>query len=218
MTGDAGEPRDRAHAEVRNEGVRSKLIRIAFRKARSLPDSEDLVQSALVQAFDPRRRPWNPAGPASFVAHVGSIINGLARNAARSFHAQREIVDSGLARSEDAADSAPLADEALAEQEGMANLFRMGDELRVQLESSDPVAARVYMAIVEGAEGHADIAARARCSPDEVRYAYDRIVYHARRILERERRSERRRIGDRRPEDAKRVAPGPKDAKKEPVS
>jgi DNA-directed RNA polymerase specialized sigma24 family protein len=190
MTQDAGPPRAAEHAELQKEGVRAKLIKLAFWRTRSLPESEDLVQAALARVFDPEGQPWDRTGPTSFFAHVGSIVNGLALNARRSFHARREVVESSLARNDETVDGAPLADAALAEHEDRVRLQRRGRDLLALLEEDDPVAARVYRAGAEGAEGHAEQAKRAECEIEQVRYAYDRIKYHAQQILEREQRAE----------------------------
>jgi DNA-directed RNA polymerase specialized sigma24 family protein len=216
--GDGG-PRERARAEVQNEGVRFKLFRIALGRTRSLAESEDLVQSALERVLDPEATPWNPDGPVSFVAHVGSVINSLAANAARSFRARRLVVDADRAGAgdEDAADGAPLADAAIAEHEERVRLARLGGELRMLLEARDPEAARVYAAILEGVEGHAAIAEHAQCTPKAVRNAYDRIAYHAERILDREDEAERGRAAPRQPREAKHAADA-KDVTKESAS
>jgi DNA-directed RNA polymerase specialized sigma24 family protein len=215
--GDGG-PRERARAAVQSEGVRFKLFRIAMWRTRSPAESEDLVQSALVRVLDPEASPWNPDGAISFVAHVGSVINSLAANAARSFHSHRVVIDADRAGDEGAADGAPLADEAISEHEERARLARLGGELRALLEARDPEAARVYTAILEGIEGHAAIAAHAQCTPRAVRYAYDRIAYHAERIRDRDDEAERARAKDRRPKQAKRAAADAKDVTKEGAS
>ncbi len=193
MTHDSGGPRVTAAEELQKNGARTKLVRLAFWRTRSLAESEDLVQAALVRAVDPNGQPWNREGSTSFFAHVGSIMNGLAANARRSFRARREVVESNVARNEETVDSAPLADAVLAEHEDRAKLQRMGSELQAILEKTDPVAAGVYRAAAEGAESHAEQAARAGCEIEAVRHAYDRIKYQARQILDRAREAEKRR-------------------------
>jgi DNA-directed RNA polymerase specialized sigma24 family protein len=164
----------------------------------SSQDAEDLVQSALARVFDPQGSPWDPHGKKTFVLHVGAEMNNLASNERQSFYAQHVEVDSTLARDERTVDGAPLADEALHKQRRLAHWRELGSELLADLDKTDPTGAAVYRAICKGAEGHAEIAAEAGCKEEEVRFAYDRIRYHARPIVERDRRAQLAQMRERR--------------------
>jgi DNA-directed RNA polymerase specialized sigma24 family protein len=190
MAEDDGRRRERTLVELHKEGMRVRLARLARLRTRSPQDAEDLVQTALAKVFDPKGSPWDPDGSVSFFMHVGSVINGLAANAQRSWRAQHEVVDSNLARDDKAVDPAPLADQALEEHQELVVLRRLGNELLAELDRVDETAANVFRAAFEGIEGAAGLAAKARCRPDEVHGADRRIKYLARRILERDRGAE----------------------------
>jgi DNA-directed RNA polymerase specialized sigma24 family protein len=196
MAGDDGRRRERTLVELRKEGMRVKLLRLARLRTHSPQDAEDLLQTALAKVFNLQDSPWDPDGRVHFFMHVGSIINGLAANAQRSWRAQHEVVDSNLASDDKAVDPAPLADQALDEHQDLVAMRRLGNELLAELDKEDATAARVYRACLEGIEGAAALAAKARCKPNEVHDADRRIKYLARRILKRERGAEVRRLAE----------------------
>ena len=198
MIGEASALYEAVQAELANGQLRAKLIKLAMWRTRSLPVAEDLVQSALAHAVDPDGRPWDPKGRVSLFSHVGSIMNGLAMNASRSFHTLREVVDSGLARNEEVVDTRPLADEALAERENREFLRRVGDALQGELEASDPLAAAVLRASASGLERFAEIASAVPCDVDQVEPALKRIRYLGKQICERELEADRLRMEQRR--------------------
>jgi hypothetical protein len=68
--------------------------------------------------------------------------------------------------------------------------------LVAELDKVDETAANVYRAALEGIEGAAKVAAKARCRPDDVHGADRRIKYLARRILERERGADVSRLAE----------------------
>lgn len=207
--GDADDsPRERARAELLKDRVMARLRTLAAWAMHSSQDAEDLLQSALARVFDPQGSPWDPNGKKTFVLHVGAVMNNLASNERQSFHARHVVVDSTLARDDNAIDGAPLADEALHEQRKLAHRRKLGSELLAELDKTDPTAAAVYRAICKGAEGHAEIAAEVGCKEEEVRLAYDRIKYHARQILERDRRAQLEEMGERRQKSMKASSKG----------
>ncbi len=152
------------------------------------------MQSALARVADPNGSPWDPGGAKTFFAHVGAIMNTLASNDRRSFRARRLVLDGDLGVSDTVAGGGPPADDALAAREALARKARLGTALLAELDANDPRAAAIYRAVVDGVEGHAALAERAGCKIEEVRYAYDRIKYHGRRLLERERQAEEDRM------------------------
>src|SRR5579884_2473028 len=106
MEHDGGNAKRRAIAELEKTGVRLKLLKFARWRTGSDADAADLLQSALAKVFDPNDSPWDPTKGASFFLHVGSIVNGLAANARRSWQAQHEVLEAGLARDHDTVDGA----------------------------------------------------------------------------------------------------------------
>jgi len=186
----------RVRTELAKAGVRSRLLSFALWLVRSPHDAEDLLQSALARVVDPQGSPWDSNGGKTFSRHVGAVMINLASNERHGGRARFEVVDSNIARDDDTIDGAPLADQALHEHREVARMRRMGDELLVELDKNDALAAGVFRAMCGGLEGASEIAANVGCKPDEVRYAYDRIKYHAQRVLDRHRVAEQRRMSE----------------------
>jgi DNA-directed RNA polymerase specialized sigma24 family protein len=109
MAEDHGRRRERTLVELHKEGMKVRLLRLAVLRTRSPQDAEDLVQTALAKVFNLQDSPWDPDGSVSFFIYVGSVINGLAANAQRSWRSQHEVIDSNLARDDKAVDPGPLA-------------------------------------------------------------------------------------------------------------
>jgi DNA-directed RNA polymerase specialized sigma24 family protein len=181
-----GGPYDRACEELSKREVQGKLLKWATQLTKSVAEAQDLVQAALTQVFDPKGRPWDPNGPVSFFMHVGSVMNGIARNEVRRHSRKNEIPRDLHAPENEPPDSRPLPDELLAARRDQEQLARLGNALAAALAADDPVAASVYEAMMEGVEGHAEQAARAGCAVGQVRLAYDRMKYQWRRLWERE--------------------------------
>jgi len=186
----------------------ARLRTLAAWLMHSSQDADDLVQSALARVFDPQGSPWDPDGKKTFVLHVGAEMNNLASNERQRIRAQHGAVNSTLARDDNTIDSAPLADEALHEQRRLAHWRKLGGELLTELDKEDPIAAAVYRAMCKGVEGRPEIAAEVGCNEEEVRFAYDRIRYHARPIRERDRLAQLAEMRARRAQSKK--APGKK--------
>src|SRR5579884_1714031 len=196
MNDQGGSATERAIAELKKPGVAFKLLKFARWRTESDADAKDLLQSALAKVFDPKDSPWDPDGTASFFMHVGSIVNGLAANARRSWHARHEVPDPSLAN-DGAVDGAPTADHLLDEQRGMAWRRRMGALLIAALEKDDPEAAKVLrVAVEQGFDSHEELAGKAGCTPGQLHDALRRIKYHAARLLEQERKAELQRMAD----------------------
>jgi len=209
MVGEASALNEAVQAELENRNLRIKMIKLAMWHTRSLPAAEDLVQSALARAVDPNGRPWDPKGSVSLFSHVGSIINGLGTNASRSFHVRREVVESALPRNAEAGeaaetpDTAPLADEALAEHEHRRVLRRVGDALYAALDAADPLAAAVLRAYASGLDRFDAIARAVPCEVDKVDPALKRIRYLGKQICERELEADRLRMAQQRDASAR---------------
>ncbi len=182
MTTPSSSSFERARREIENPLVRARLKRLAWQHTDNDADAEDLVQLALTRVFDPEGSPWDPEGGRSFFLHVGSVINGLAVNEWRSARVRHEIIDSGVARDDETADGAPLADRALEEHQEREELRRRGTLLLERLGDQDPVATEVILASRDGCETPAEQAAHIGRDVEEVYDAYRRLKYLARQI------------------------------------
>jgi DNA-directed RNA polymerase specialized sigma24 family protein len=180
----------RALEEFERPGVRLQAIQYAMRKTRSKADADDLVQEALSRVFDSDASPWDPDGGKTFLAHLGSVMNGLHINRVRSAQHRREVVGSALVDEVAPAAGALPADEALERHETFARLSSLVGALRDRLKG-DVLALEVLDLAYAGYEHPAAQAEQLGCPVATVREANRRLKYQAARLLEEERASGR---------------------------
>jgi DNA-directed RNA polymerase specialized sigma24 family protein len=178
-----------AIAEYRKPSVANAILSHACWLMGSAKDAEDLVHDALLCVLDPADSPWDPAR-APLVVHMSIVMRDLRHNERRRARKRREV-DSAAGDEEGMVDSRPGQDVRLGQEEEMAELRRLGTELRAALaEEDDPIAqtaVRVFDLAAEGIEAPREQAARIGCEPRQVYEANRRLKYHAQAILKRDR-------------------------------
>jgi DNA-directed RNA polymerase specialized sigma24 family protein len=179
--------RKRFDAEARKLPTRQRLTSLALSLMREPAAANDLMQSAILAAYDPAgASPWDPDGAISFVRHVGNLMIGMAYNDRRRFFARRVALDGEITIDGQVAGDAPPADEEVDAARLFAQAQTFHAALWAAVEKGDRLAAGVYQLLREGVEGNAAIAARLGCSADEVALAIKRLIYHGRRIADEE--------------------------------
>jgi DNA-directed RNA polymerase specialized sigma24 family protein len=162
-----------------DERLRKKIFVHAYKLTGNLPDAKDLAQQGMSRAIDPKRSPWDPDKQPSLLLHIGSLMNGLARNKRRGDGRHR-------AETYDTTDdlhpaSEPTALERMESAEELARLEYWMDLLLARLEG-DTLALDKIGLVCQGIDGAAEQAARLKCTVKDIYRANERIAYHVERV------------------------------------
>jgi DNA-directed RNA polymerase specialized sigma24 family protein len=160
----------------RDERLRKKVFVHAYSLTRNLEDAKDLAQTGIAKVIDPEDSPWDPDKQPNLLLHVGSVMNGLARNTNRG-HARHPTVAYEPAR-DPRPDGAPTPEEQFAHAEDLARLQGWLDKLLVRL-AGDSIALGKIDLMRDGIDDAAEQAKRLRCSVEDIYRANERIAYHA---------------------------------------
>jgi DNA-directed RNA polymerase specialized sigma24 family protein len=167
----------RAAAKLLKEDarLRKKLLAHGYKLTNNLSDARDLAQEGMTKVVDPEDSPWDPDEQPSLFMHVGSVMNGLARNKRRGD--ARHPAEAYDSTDELHPQRQPTALERIETAEDLARYGRWMDILLARL-SGDPLALDKIGLVYQGIEDAAEQAERLRCTVREIYRANERIAYH----------------------------------------
>jgi DNA-directed RNA polymerase specialized sigma24 family protein len=159
------------------------------------PEADDLVQEALVRVLDPDDVPWVPER-GTFFTHMSFVMRQVWDRWMRRARAQREVLDSGLARDETVPSAESSADEALHDRRRVALWSSLAREVLAAIGERHPRVRQVYELAAGGIEDPAEQAEALHCHVEEIYLARKTLARHARAALEAWEQSEQRRMAD----------------------
>jgi DNA-directed RNA polymerase specialized sigma24 family protein len=162
-----------------DERLRKKIFVHAYKLTGHLPDAKELAQQGMTRAIDPKGSPWDPDRQPSLLLHIGSLMNGLARNKRRGDGRHRAEAYDTTGDLHPAPE--PTVLERMESAEELARLGHWMDLLLARL-AGDTLALDKIGLVYQGIDDAAAQAARLQCTVKDIYRANERIAYHVERV------------------------------------